>query len=419
LFLDRLEQLIRHAQRNPSYNFAVLFLDLDRFKVVNDSLGHVLGDELLVAIAQRLQKCVFTGDTVARLGGDEFAILLDEVKDVNVATRVADRIEKALQAPFSLRGHEVFTAASVGIALSATGYTQPEDVLRDADTAMYRAKNSGHGSYEVFDRTMHSQAVEQLEIETDLRRALDRDEFVLHYQPIVSLETSDIDGFEALVRWQHPKSGLLMPADFIRVAEETGLIVPMGWIILRAACAQMNDWLRAFPFASRLTMSVNLSTRQFSQPDLVEQIDTILQETGCPPVNLKLEITESTVMQNAAQAADMLHQLRARGINLCIDDFGTGYSSLSYLNSFPVDTLKIDRSFISKIDEDSSTVDLIETIVALSRVLGMSAVAEGIETPEQLELVRRLGSPMAQGYYLSTPLTAAAAAVVLAEGLDF
>ena len=419
LFRDRLEQLIRHAQRNSKYSFAVLFLDLDRFKVVNDSLGHVVGDELLIALAQRLQKCVQTGDTVARLGGDEFAILLDEVKEAEIASRVATRIEKALMAPFTVGGHEVFTSVSVGIALSSTGYTQPDDVLRDADTAMYRAKNSGRGRFEVFDRTMHSHAVEQLQLETDLRHAIERDEFLLHYQPIVALEASHLDGFEALVRWQHPRNGLLMPADFIPVAEETGLIVPLGWMILRAACSQMSYWMRTYPGAAKLTMSVNLSSRQFSQLDLVQQIDRILEETGLPPANLKLEITESTVMRDAAEAAAMLRQLRARGINLCIDDFGTGYSSLSYLNSFPVDTLKIDRSFITQIDEDSSTVNLIETIVAMSKVLGMSAVAEGIETPEQLELVRRLGSQLAQGYFLSTPLTASDAEEILSKGLTF
>lgn len=419
LFMDRLERLIRHVQRNPAYSYAVLFLDLDRFKVVNDSLGHVFGDELLVAIGRRLADCIRQGDTVARLGGDEFAILLDEIHDLNDATHIADRIEQELTAPFTLHGHEVFTSASIGIALSTTGYVGPEEVLRDADTAMYRAKNDGRARYEVFDRTMHAQAVEQLEVETDLRRAIERDEFVLHYQPIVSLVTGQLDGFEALARWQHAKHGLVMPADFIPIAEETGLIVPMGYAVLRTACSQMNDWLRSFPLATNLTVSVNLSSRQFGQPDLVQQIDAILASTGCPPANLKLEITESTVMRDAAQAAEMLQQLRSRGINLCIDDFGTGYSSLSYLNSFPVDTLKIDRSFIARLDEDSSSVDLVEIIVALCRVLGMSAVAEGIETREQLELVRRLGSQLAQGYYVSTPLPVAEASRVLAEGLDF
>ena len=419
LFMDRLDRLMNHAARHPDYNYGVLFLDLDRFKVVNDSLGHVLGDELLVAIGRRLEACLRQGDTVARLGGDEFAILLDGVTDASDATRVADRIERELAAAFILRGHEVFTSASIGIALSSTGYAHAEEVLRDADTAMYRAKNDGRSRYEVFDREMHAKAVELLEIETDLRRAIERDEFVLHYQPIVSLLTGELDGFEALVRWNHPRNGVIMPADFIPLAEENGLIVPIGWHVLRNACVQMRDWVNRFPIHHALTMSVNLSSRQFAQPDLVEQIDRILQETGCQPANLKLEITESTVMRDAQQAIEMLQQLRARGIFLCIDDFGTGYSSLSYLQRFPVNTLKIDRSFVSQIDEDSSSVDLIETIVTLSRVLGMSAVAEGIETAEQLELVRRLGSGLAQGYYFSTPVPSDEAEAILARGEDW
>ncbi len=416
LFMDRLERLMRHAERNSAFKYGVLFLDLDRFKVVNDSLGHVLGDELLVAIGHRLEACLRQGDTVARLGGDEFAILLDDVRDANDATRVADRIERELASAYALRGHEVFASASIGIALSTSGYMLAEEVLRDADTAMYRAKNSGRSRYELFDRKMHAQAVEQLELETDLRRALERNEFVLHYQPIVSLDTGALDGFEALVRWQHPKNGLIMPADFIPLAEETGLIVPIGWIVLRAACRQMCEWAQRYPLRASITMSVNLSTRQFAQLDLIEQIDRILHETGCRPDNLKLEITESTVMRDAPQAVEMLQQLRSRGIFLCIDDFGTGYSSLSYLQRFPVNTLKIDRSFVNQVDDDSNSIDLIETIVTLSRALGMSAVAEGIETPQQLELVRRLGSQMAQGYFLSTPLPGDAAEHLLKNG---
>jgi diguanylate cyclase (GGDEF)-like protein/PAS domain S-box-containing protein len=416
LFLDRLERLIKHVHRHPEYTFAVLFLDLDRFKVVNDSLGHGVGDDLLIAIGHRLEACLREGDSVARLGGDEFAILLDDVKDVNEATRVADRIERELTAPFFLRGHEVFTSTSIGIALSSLSYSKPGDLLRDADTAMYRAKSGGRGRYEVFDRAMHLEAVEQLKIETDLRRAAERNELLLHYQPIISLDSGKLVGFESLVRWQHPRHGLLQPADFIPLAEETGMIVPVGWWVLREACTQMKKWLEAYPLHRDLTVSVNLSSRQFTQPDLVEQIDLILQETGCPASALKLEITESVIMHDAPQAASMLHALKARGIGLCIDDFGTGYSSLSYLNSFPIDTLKIDRSFVAQVDEDGSSIELIETIVALSRILGMSAVAEGVETPEQLELVRRLGSQYAQGFYFAVPLEVAAAETMLRTG---
>ena len=416
LFLDRLERLIKHVHRHPEYTFAVLFLDLDRFKVVNDSLGHGIGDDLLIAIGHRLEACLREGDSVARLGGDEFAILLDDVKDITEATRVADRIERELAAPFFLRGHEVFTSTSIGIARSSLSYNRPGDLLRDADTAMYRAKSGGRGRYEVFDRAMHLEAVEQLKIETDLRRAVERKELLLHYQPIISLDSGQLVGFESLVRWQHPRHGLLQPADFIPLAEETGMIVPIGWWVLRAACTQMQKWRAAYPLHDDLAVSVNLSGRQFTQPDLVEQIDLVLQETGCPARALKLEITESVVMQDAPQTAAMLHTLKARGIGLCIDDFGTGYSSLSYLNSFPIDTLKIDRSFVAQTDEDGSSVELIETIVALSRILGMTAVAEGVETPEQLELVRRLGSQYAQGFYFAVPLDIAEAEKLLSAG---
>jgi diguanylate cyclase (GGDEF)-like protein/PAS domain S-box-containing protein len=419
LFLDRLERVIKHVQRHAEYTFAVLFLDLDRFKIVNDSLGHSTGDDLLIAIGHRLEACLREGDSVARLGGDEFAILLDDVRDVNDATRVADRIERELAAPFLLRGHEVFTTASIGIALSSTGYANSGELLRDADTAMYRAKSGGPGRYEVFDRAMHLHAVEQLKIETDLRHAVQRNELVLHYQPIVQLDSGEITGFEALLRWQHPRHGLMQPTDFISLAEETGMIVSIGWWVLREACTQLRRWLNAYPWIPDMTVSVNLSSRQFNQPDLVHQIDQILDATGCAGRHLKLEITESAVMQDAPQSAAMLRALKDRGIALCIDDFGTGYSSLSYLKSFPIDTLKIDRSFVGQVDENTSTVDLIETIVGLSRILSISAVAEGVETPEQLELVRRLGSHYGQGFYFSTPLPAAQAEELLASGVTW
>ncbi|HET9440766.1 MAG TPA: bifunctional diguanylate cyclase/phosphodiesterase, partial [Longimicrobiales bacterium] len=380
------------------------------------SLGHAIGDDLLMTIGHRLEACLREGDSVARLGGDEFALLLDDISDINEATRIADRIERELQAPFILRGHEVFTTASIGITLSSSGYTRPGELLRDADTAMYRAKTAGRGRYEVFDRVMHHEAVEQLKIETDLRRAAERDELVLHYQPIIALEQGVVTGFEALVRWQHPRHGLLQPADFIPLAEETGMIVPIGWWVLRAACAQVRTWLDTYPWYAGLTVSVNLSARQFSQPDLVEQIVAILKETGCPASSLKLEITESVIMHDAQQAVTMLRALRDHGIGLCIDDFGTGYSSLSYLKRFPVETLKIDRSFVAQVDDNGSSVELIEMIVALGRILGMSAVAEGVETPEQLELVRRLGSHYAQGFYFAIPLEVAAAEDLLVNG---
>jgi diguanylate cyclase (GGDEF)-like protein/PAS domain S-box-containing protein len=401
LFVDRLERLLRHSERHPEFVFGVAFMDLDRFKVVNDSLGHLRGDELLVTIARRLESCIRQGDTVARLGGDEFAILLDDVKDVRDATRVADRILAELSLPFRLAGHEVYTAASIGIALSSTGYDVPEDILRDADTAMYRAKIEGRSRYEVFDRNMHERAVQTLQVETDLRRALERREFCLHYQPIIALNGGHIAGVEALLRWNHPTRGLVLPDSFVPLAEETGLIVSIGWWVLEEACRQMQEWVRRDPSRSDMTMAVNLSAKQFMQPDLLQQVDTVLSRTELPPQQLKLEITEGVVVEHEDVVTAALAALRARGIQLCIDDFGTGYSSLSYLHSFPVDTLKIDRSFISRIGFTGSNPRLVETIVALGRNLGMETVAEGVETEQQLLFLRELGPQFAQGFYFS------------------
>ena len=404
LFVDRLSRLMKHAARHPDYMFGVAFLDLDRFKVVNDSLGHIVGDELLVSLGQRLQGCLRQGDTVARLGGDEFALLLDDVKDVNDATRVAERILADLALPFLLGNHEVYTSASIGIALSSSGYARAEDILRDADTAMYRAKLEGRSRYEVFDRNMHDHAVETLQMETDLRRALERDEFTLHYQPIIALEGGAVAGFEALIRWNHPKRGVVMPADFIPLAEENGLIVPIGWWVIEQACSQIMRWNEQYAGASPLTVSVNLSARQFLQPDLLDQLDRIFARTCMDATRLKLEITEGVVIRNEENVAAALSALRDRGIQLCIDDFGTGYSSLSYLHSFPIDTLKIDRSFVGQIGLTGSNEGLVETIVALSRNLGMDAVAEGVETEAQLEFLRRIGPQFAQGYLFSAAL---------------
>jgi diguanylate cyclase (GGDEF)-like protein/PAS domain S-box-containing protein len=410
LFVDRLERLMSHKVRHPDYMFAVAFLDLDRFKIVNDSLGHLIGDELLVAIARRLERCVRQGDTVARLGGDEFALLLGDVKDARDATRAAERILMELSASFQLSGHDVFTSASIGFALTASGYTKPEEILRDADTAMYRAKLKGRSRYEVFDTNMHESAVNTLEVETDLRRALERNEFRLFYQPIIDLGTGRIGGFEALLRWQHPRRGIVSPNDFVPLAEETGLIVSIGWWVLDEACAQMRQWLDDFPQYAHLTVSVNLSTKQFLQPDLLERVERSLATSGLPARALKLEITESVVMQNEAAVTSTMAALRERGIQLCIDDFGTGYSSLSYLHSFPVDTLKIDRSFVS---DAGSNPRLVETIVALSRNLGMDSVAEGVETKEQLAFLKQAGPQFAQGYLFSVPLPPAQVPAIL------
>jgi diguanylate cyclase (GGDEF)-like protein/PAS domain S-box-containing protein len=406
LFVDRLDRLMKHAERSRNYMFAVAFLDLDRFKVINDSLGHLVGDELLIAIGQRLAGCLRQGDTVARLGGDEFALLLDNVHDITDATRVAERVLADLEEPFTLQGHEVFSNVSIGIAMSSDGYHRPEDILRDADTAMYRAKSEGRSRYEVFDRNMHDKAVHVLQFETDLRRALDRGELMLYYQPIVELATGRIVGFEALLRWRHPKRGIVAPDDFIPLAEETGLIVPIGWWVLEEACRQLSDWNVKFAPPRPFTVSVNLSAKQFLQSDLLEQIDSILWRTGMDATRLQLEITESVVLRHEKSVATTLAALRERGIQLCLDDFGTGYSSLSYLHAFPIDTLKIDRSFVGQINTASKNPGLVETIVALSRNLGMGAVAEGVETPEQLEFLRQIGPQYAQGFFFSAALAA-------------
>jgi diguanylate cyclase (GGDEF)-like protein/PAS domain S-box-containing protein len=415
LFMERLSHAISLAKRRRNYSFAVLFFDLDRFKLINDSLGHLVGDQLLIAIARRLEKYLRVGDTVARLGGDEFTILLEDIRDGSVVTNIVNRLQEELTRPFNLNGHEVFTSTSIGIALSTIGYDRPEDLLRDADIAMYRAKASGKARYEVFDTTMHTRAVALLQLETDLRRGLEREEFQLHYQPIVSLQTDEITGFEALIRWQHPQRGLVSPTEFIPFAEETGLIVPIGWWVFREACHQMRIWQLQFPEYSSLVMSINLSAKQFAQPDLLEQINQILQETNLEPSSLKLEITESVVMENAEAATAMLLQLRALGIRLSIDDFGTGYSSLAYLYRFPTHTLKIDRSFINKIDADSEQLEIVRTIVTLASNLGMDVIAEGVETVKQLAQLKTLNCECGQGYFFSKPVDSQTATALLAN----
>jgi diguanylate cyclase (GGDEF)-like protein/PAS domain S-box-containing protein len=406
LFVDRLERLLRHTERHPDFTFGVAFLDLDRFKIVNDSLGHMIGDDLLVAIARRLEACVRGGDTVARLGGDEFAVLLDDVTDVRDATRVAERILLEVSVPFRLSGHDVFITPSIGIALSSTGYARPEDILRDADAAMYRAKLGGRARYEVFDQNMHQFALHSMLVESDLRRALAADELRLHYQPIISLADGRINGFEALIRWQHPQRGLLPPDDFLPFAEESDLILEVGWWVLDRACQQMQIWLARFPERTDLTVSVNLSSRHFSEPDMVERVMQILERTGLPATALKLEIAEQLLTRSDDAFVGAVAALRGHGIRLCIDDFGTGNSSLGHLHAFTVDTLKIDRSFISQIGFSGNSARLIDTIVALGGKLGMTSIAEGVETREQLEFLRQLGPDFAQGFLFSSPRSA-------------
>ena len=415
LFLDRLGMAIAQSKRRRNHLFAVLFFDLDRFKVINDSLGHGLGDRLLIAIARRLLGFLRPGDTVARLGGDEFAILANDIEEPSDATRIAERVQEELARPFDLDGYEVFTAASIGIALSSPTYQKPEELLRDADIAMYRAKHLGKNRHAVFDEAMHKKAVEQLRLETDLRRALDRQEFEVYYQPIVALEEGRIEGFEALVRWIHPERGLVEPDEFIPAAEETGLIVPLGWRVLRSACEQMAEWQREIPATRPLALSVNLSGKQFVQPDLVTRVEKILAETGLTPSTLRLEITESLIMDEADDAVAKLQRLRHLGVQLHIDDFGTGYSSLSYLHRLPTHTIKIDRSFVSRMNDRHQQAEIVQTIVALARNLGMQVAAEGLETAEQLETLRSLHCELGQGFFFSKPLAASDAGELIRQ----
>jgi diguanylate cyclase (GGDEF)-like protein/PAS domain S-box-containing protein len=422
LFVDRLEQAITHTKRRRNYLFAVLFLDLDRFKVINDSLGPMYGDQLLQALAQRLKEGLRAGDTVtrlnaghtlARLGGDEFAILLDDITDVSDATRVAERLQQALTAPFLLDEHEVFVTACIGVALSTTGYDRPEDFLRDAEIAMHRAKARGTACYEVFDQGMHARAVARLQVETELRRAVERQGFCVYYQPIVALNTGQIAGFEALIRWPHPERGLVSPGEFIPIAEETGLILPIGAWVLREACTQIRRWQELFPTTPPLFMSINLSGRQLEQPDLVAQVAAIIRETAPAPQSVKLELTESMLMDNAAAISTLLEQLRQLGMQLSLDDFGTGYSSLSYLHSFPLDSLKIDRSFVSRMGENGENAEIAQTIITLAHNLGMDVVAEGIESVHHMLHLQALGCEYGQGYFVSRPVDAATAEQLL------
>jgi diguanylate cyclase (GGDEF)-like protein len=419
LFMERLQQALNRASSDSVYQFAVLFLDCDRFKVINDSLGHLIGDELLIAIARRLEASLSQSDTLARLGGDEFAILLTEVKEVSSAAFVANQILESLSHPFQLKGHEVFINASIGIAPGNFNYNQPEHLLRDADTAMYRAKTLGKGQYQIFDPAMHDAALQLLHLETELRRAIIQQEFIVHYQPIVDLNTGRIAGFEALVRWHHPQRGMVSPNAFIPVAEETGLIIPIGNWVLRQACHQLRLWQKEKLKGIPLFMSVNLSVRQFAQPDLIEQIDLILEETQLKSQSLKLEITESAIMDNANSAAVILQKLRERSIQLSIDDFGTGYSSLSYLHSFPINTLKVDRSFVRRIDGNPKNLGLIPAIMSIAQTMGMSVIAEGIETSQQLAQLRNLGCGFGQGYLFSKPMDAERAMDLIASNIQW
>ena len=418
LFLERLETCLERVKRQGGPIFAVLFLDLDRFKGINDSLGHPIGDQLLIAISRRLETCLRSEDTIsrtesenllARLGGDEFIILLECIQELSQASSVADRILKELRTPFNLDGNEVFTTASIGIALGTVGHEQAKDVLRDADTAMYEAKAQGKGRCEVFDSAMRDRMLARQQLEIELRRAVATQEFVVHYQPIFSLKSGQLSGFEALVRWQHPERGLLGPNEFISIAEETGLSLSLDQWVLRQATCQMKNWQNRHSNHDTLTISVNFSSRQFKQPDVVEQVSEVLTKTGLDGSSLELEITETQMMENRESVSSVLRALRALNIQLAIDDFGTGYSSLSYIQRFPVQRLKIDRSFVSRMCLEQEDRAIVQTIIALAHNLGLHLVAEGVETAEQLAQLKDLGCEYAQGYFFSEPVDAAAA----------
>ena len=405
LFMDRLEQELKRAKNQRGYLFAVLFLDLDRFKVVNDSMGHLVGDKLLVEIARRLENCVCSTDTVARLGGDEFTILLENISGMETATKVAEKIHQSLAIPFSLENYELFTSASVGIALSSQGYDKPEDILRDADLTMYSAKERGKARYEVFDRSMHTRAIKRLQLENDLRRGIERKEFAVYYQPIACLDSGRISGFEALARWHHPTRGFVSPVEFIPIAEETGLIISLGNWLLEESCRQLRVWQLKYPENSHIKISVNLSAKQLREANLVKQVESILNKTQLSGSHLKLEITESILMENLDTVTQTILALQKQNIQLSIDDFGTGYSSLSYLHRFPANTLKIDRSFVNEIKLGQENSAIVKTIVTLAHMLNMDVIAEGIETEIQLDQLKSLKCEHGQGFLFSKPLS--------------
>ncbi|MEM8641573.1 MAG: EAL domain-containing protein [Cyanobacteria bacterium P01_G01_bin.54] len=433
LMMERLESAIAQAQTQANANFAVLFLDCDRFKRVNDSLGHRIGDRLLVAVAKRLKQCLRKSDTLARMGGDEFAVLVQDVTHPQQVLDLAQEMNHRLALPFHVEQYEIFINASIGVVFNREDlYTQlnavptdpdtavfcyqdAEHLLRDADTAMYQAKAEGKGRYEVFNVQMHEQAIHLLQLENDLRRALDNQEFGLHYQPIVCLSTDKIVGFEALVRWNHPRQGLISPGVFIPAAEETGLILPLGEWILQTACQQLKQWNEAQVSEQPLSMSINFSVRQFTQTNILANIEQVLHQTQIQPQCLKLELTESVLIDQPESIMKLLAELKDMQLQLSLDDFGTGYSSLSYLHRFPMDILKIDKSFVGHLDAAPKNRKIIQTIVTLAHTLGMEAIAEGVETAAQLDCLRQLGCEYGQGFYFSPPVAAPAVESLLSH----
>ena len=409
-FIQKLSDVIAAAQPRPDYRFAVMFLDLDHFKVINDSLGHDAGDQLLTAMARRLHECVSRlpiacdGRMVARLGGDEFVVLLDGICDPSDACHVAEEILAAAAQPFATRDHEIHTGVSIGIMIGDPRYRQPEDVLRDADTALYRAKNAGRARYAVFDERMHESAMLRLRLENELRRAIDHDEIHAHYQPIVALESGSLEGFEALARWEHPDRGLLLPGDFIPVAEETGLIIPLGWKMLESACRQLRQIQHTFPHRPASSISVNISQRQLTEKSFIDRLAGLIERTGIEPRLLKLELTESMLMQHASSITPLLSEIRELGVTLAMDDFGTGHSSLSCLHRFPLDLLKIDRAFIANMGLNRQYAAVVHAVITLAHNLGIAVVAEGVETLDQVVQLQSLDCDFAQGYFFSKPV---------------
>jgi len=401
--IDKVRDLLKKSRTGTDDNFAVLFLDLKSFKTINDSLGHSMGDRLIKNVGKRLSGMIREHDMVGRFGGDKFGIILGDLETRDEATRVADRIAKRVAEPYTLDGRQVFTSAKIGIAYGNSKYAEAEDILRDADIAMYYAKE-GEKNYVIFDQKMHIRAVTRLQLETDLRFAIERDEFELYYQPIISLDTASLSGFEALVRWNHPQRGVVPPNEFIPVSENTGLIIPMTVKILHQACSQVVKWQKLSGSDSPLSIAVNLSGKHFGHPALVDQISSVIKDTGIDPESLKLELTESAVMENAEAAIQMLKQIKETGVRVSIDDFGTGYSSLSYLHRFPIDLLKVDRSFVSAMDNNTENGEIVRTVIALAKALNLKVVAEGIESLHQFHQLRVLGCEYGQGYLFSRPL---------------
>ena len=414
-FMERIEQALKQSQNDPNYQFAVLFIDLDRFKVVNDSLGHLVGDELLVAVAEILTDCSGSGDFVARLGGDEFTILLDNVESIDEGSLIAGKIQEKLQDSFNLQGHTVFTSASIGVVMGNSDYLNTAEILRDSDIAMYHAKAHGKARHAVFDGEMYAETKELLEIENDLRRAIKQNEFVVYYQPIVTFSPNRLYGFEALVRWNHPEKGLLSPNKFIHVAEETGLIIDIGESVLREACRQLSVWQIQYADAANLKISVNIASQQVKDSGFLAILDGVLAETKLSGHALNLEITESTLMEHKSSTIELFNQIRYRGIELNIDDFGTGYSSLQYLNRFPINTLKIDRSFIARMLKEKENFEIVKMIISLAKTLKIGVIAEGVENLKQLKVLKTFNCQLGQGYLFSEPVDSQSAELLIEQ----